>query len=355
MRKQLVALGVVFVAGSMASAADVSFDLLATVNLDSTANPDNAEFIGSNPSAVAWDGTSLFVAGFNNGGAPTVGVVGITDALGMPVFGESFADLAAPAARGFSGLDITDGVIAAAYDTGSSDPNGITAWMFDGTQMWAKDARGGSGVGIDPGHLGNFADGGGVGWTTFGSGRRALQDILTGDDIYTTGDGMIINGAGTGTFWRDMDFDDATGNIWLREGNNVIMAERTGANSVNTAMLIVDEPEADFVAGQNIAYMGGTPFGDIVIYGDRTDTALGQAFTDVVKVIDPAGNVLTYDLGGLMPDTGSGYYDFSYDAATQTLAVLDFTNRNAYILAVPAPGAASLLGLGGLLTLRRRR
>jgi hypothetical protein len=54
--------------------------------------------------------------------------------------------------------------------------------------------------------------------------------------------------------------------------------------------------------------------------------------------------------------TGAGWYDFSWDRASGTLAVSDFSGGFVYIFSVvPAPSSAVLLGLGGLVAARRRR
>jgi hypothetical protein len=306
----------------------LTFTHLGTVDLSSTANPANAEYIGSNPAAVALSNGTLFVAGYNNSGSVVnTGIVTVSGALsGSPTIGAAFGVRSTPGLRGFSGLDISGSTLCAAFDPGSSVADGIAAYdAGTGALLWQTTARGGSGVGVDPGPGGNFDPAGsGAGWTTFGSGRRALNDLASGAAIYTTGDGMIINGAGTGTFWRDMDYDDATGNIWLREGNNVISATRTGNNSITGTTLVVDETEADFVPGQNIAYLQGL---GAVIYNERSTTAGGQDFYNSVRLIDEAGNSLIADFGSYAPAASSAYYDFSYDAASTTLAILDFANR----------------------------
>ena len=62
---------------------------------------------------------------------------------------------------------------------------------------------------------------------------------------------MIIL-TGEGTFWRDMGFDRSTGDVYLREGNNVIAWDRTGDNSVSNSRIIFDPLDADFVGQQNL-------------------------------------------------------------------------------------------------------
>lgn len=349
---------------SISQSQAIELKEIVRFDVDGGADPNNAGFYGSNPSAVAWSGNKLYVAGFNGATAPSVGITEITNigATGLVsgTLGTSFANFGAPGSRGYSGLDILDdgSLLSAAYDDGAADPNGISAYNTAGnSKVWSKSARAGSGVGFDPGFNGD-PNGAGTGWTTFGSGRRALQDNGTGADIFTTGNGMIINGAGTGTFWRDMEFE-SNGDIWLREGNNVITATRTGNNSVNTATLVVDEPEADFTNIQNIAYMEGALGGDFVIYNDRTGSGPGQVFTDVIKAIQPDGTPEPIALNLLAPvGTGAGAYDFSWSNNASTLAIVDFSNRNVHIFeVVPEPHAALLLiaGTTGLVSLGRRR
>lgn len=301
-----------------------------TIDLSSTAQPGPA-LIGSNPTGVAWNGTDVWVCGFNSSGATgQAAIVRVTNVLSAPSIGAAFGILTPPNQRGYSGLDIDGATLVAAYDPGTSDPNGIQGFDLNANRLWGKSTRGGSGVGIDPGFLGN-PNGSGTGWTTFGSGRRALQDNLSGADIFTTANGMIIL-TSQGTFWRDVDFDDASGDVWLREGNNVIYGRRTGDNAV-TMSVLVDVPDADTIIGQNIAFCG-TSNGAFVIYNDRATAASGQDFFQVVKLIQPDGTPINASFGGFAPALGAGLYDFSYDAASETLAVLDFSNRSVTIFDV---------------------
>ncbi len=364
--KKLIAWSVAGMA-ALATSAQADFFLHNTLDLSNTdlfgaALFDNESSLGTSPSAITTDGSSLFIAGFNGGTGTKAGVVRIEDPFSAAPTTTEFVSLETPGSRGFSGLayDAATGSVLAAYDDGAADANGITAWhATTGGLLWAKEARGGSSVELDPGVGGS---GRGAAWTTFGSGRRALQDIVTGNDIFTTGDGMIINGTGTGTFWRDLDFAP-NGDIWLREGNNVIQGVRDGANSLSATNLVVDATEADFVNGQNIAYLDGLAGGDLVVYNDRSSTGLGQPFSFNVQLINTDGTAAAAQflagLGGALDPAfglGSGYWDFEWDAANETLYVLDFSNRLVYQFKtnpIPEPTTALLLVLGGLLVRRR--
>ena len=318
-------------------AAQVNLVHMGGVDLTSTSDPLNAEYIGNNPSAIAWNGSDLYAAGFNqSGGTANTGITLIAGALNGGAPSAAFGVLATNNLRGYSGLDISAAGLAAAWDNGGAAPEGIQGFDATGALLWQKSARGGSGVGFDPGFGGVDA---GTGWTTFGSGRRALQDNATGADIYTTSDGMIISAPTSGTFWRDMDFDDATGDIYLRRGNDVVAHTRTGGNSLTGSRFIADNgTNGNFIAIQNVAYAGVD--GGLVFWNDRSSTGSGQAFANVVKCNGADGTPLAINFGGFAAADGNGAYDFSYDAASNTLAILDFANRTVDVFYVQCGGGA---------------
>lgn len=294
-------------------------------------------YIGTNPSAVAWDGTDLFVAGFNgNIVTSQVGIARIPFALLPPTnnprrLSPVFGVRQAPPQRGFSGLDLQGDRLVAAYDPGSVDPQGLTGWSRKGQFLWAKEARGSCGIGLDPGFpTGVPALGEGAGWMTFGSGGRSLQDADNGADIYDTASGMSLFSP-AGTFWRDIDFDDVTGDVWLREGNNVVHGVRSGDNAVSGVAVVIDPADADFVVGQNLAFCDRVD-GDLIAYNDRPTSSTGAPFQTAVRFCRPDGTNVPYSVITNNPlPAGVGFYDFAFHAPTGTLAVLDFANRQVAI------------------------
>lgn len=339
---------VLAIAGCAAGlSAQVSLTHLGTVDVAVTSNANNPEFIGSNPSAVAWDGTSLWVAGFNN--SPQVAdtaIIKIDSPLGTPVFNTTFGVVSTPIQRGYSGLDLEGGALAAAWDSGAPAPEGITMWDLAGNLTWMKDGRGSSSVAFDPGFFGVVDLG--TAWLTFGSGRRLLQDTASGADLYDPTNGMIVI-VGTNTLWRDVDFDASNGDIYLRRQNELIKCERTGGNAVANNQILVAPPLAPFVNQQNLELVAqGSE--QVIFFNDRNTAATGQPFEVVMQCARTDGTMLDIDYNGFTAPPASGAYDFSYHAPSGTLAISDFGNRAVYLFSVslfPAYGA-TCPGQGGI-------
>jgi len=358
----------------------VDFTEIARFNLDSTANSENAEFVGSNPSAMAWGSGRLYVAGFNNtGSAQNLAIVELLNAtatgvIDTPTFSSPLGGAVGtldssvientPSFWGYTGLALnSDGsALLATFDLGSDDPQGIQVFnTSDGSQLWrvgvdffdANNVRGSTGGAFDPGFGGTGELGVAAGF--FGSGRRHLYDATTGAEIHGGGTssspGMIWTSGSGGFLPRDFDFDPATGDMYVRHNNRLTKAIRTGDNALSDQIVIVDpfndlnDGTGNFFLGQNLSFMNTTEFGNLVIYNDRQSSGADQAFADVVKVVDTDGAEQAVNfalLGGDSIADGGALYDFQFDAATQTLAVLDFFNRNVHIFQIGAlaPGNA---------------
>ena len=327
----------VVLCAAAAASAQVSMTLLGTLDVSPACTGGSPSYIGNNPTAVAWNGTDLFVAGFNSSGqTANSAIVKVTAPLTTPVFGVAFGALSTPNARGYTGLDVRGNVLAASWDDGlPSSPTGITAWDLNGASLWARATRGSSGVAFDPGFFGAPAASG-VGWTTFGSGRRALQDTVSGTNVYDGTNGMIILAPApdNGTTWRDMAFDPETGDIWLRMGNKVLSALRVGDNAVANNQVAVQATSSLTIISQNLAFVR-QPIGKVVFWNDRAVQNAGQNFFDVVRCVRASdGLPLAVDWGTFAPATGNAAYDFSYDAGTGTMAISDLLNRQVHFFRV---------------------
>ncbi len=349
----------------------VNFVEVSRFNIDDTATDPNApdpHDIGSNPIAVAWSGSQLYVAGFNNSGsAASVAVVEVLNATTTGVVGDpnfssplggtvgtfdSSVIQSTPNSRGYTGLDISaDGSsLLATFDFGVADPQALQVFnTSDGSQRWRvgvdltdpANFRGISGGSFDPDFNGAGGASSGTAVGQLGSGRRHLYNTTTGAEIHggsgSADPGFIWVPAGGPTITRDMDFDPDTGDVYVRHNNRVSTTERTGANTSTNQKQIFDPNGGDFVLGQNISFLSNTTDGDLLIFNNRDNAGPGQTFVDSILVTDPNGVSVSSTFAfqsGFTPADGSALYDFDFDPVSQTLAVLDFTNRNVHIFEV---------------------
>ena len=414
-RLRMAALACLIGMGSSVTAqaqATIGLYELARFDLSSTSGTGNSQYIGSNPIAVGWNGSKLYVAGQNASGATgTAAIVEITNAASAlagggagfvtPTFSSAFGALSTINGLGYRGLAMQGNQLAAAWDNNSNSPNGIQmfnaatntrTWNLtnNGTSTTANigTTRGMAGPDFDPGYVvsGTSQGGSGLAWVTQGQGRRFLNDTASGTAIYTTTannpsgaqQGMVINIAPTSTTWRDMAFDPNSGNLYTRVNNQVARTNRTGANTdlspsgtAGLSDVIVALTAANNV-GTNLGYLDSvaagavnTYTGDILVYNDRASNASGQAWASAILFATTSGSAVsaTWDfINGAAPGTGNALYDFQWDSASQTLAVVDYTNRTASIFstAVPEPTTTAVagmctVGLASLILRARRR
>jgi autotransporter-associated beta strand protein len=331
------------------------------LNIASTANGGNPQFIGANPSTIAWNGSAVYVAGINASGSTSrTAITGIANPLAapglgvVPTFTAAFGTRSNTAnGRGFTGLAASGTVLASAWDNGTTTPattDGLQALnTIDGGILWTGSLSGRQmgGAAFDPGYVVSGVSQGGAGVTglVHSSGRRPILDVATGTTVYgLTGSavpGMVINTAPANTEWRDVDFDPATGDIYSRNANNVAYGIRTGTNALsgNAQQFLVNNANNGVgMAGQNLAFMGGVVdpagsfAGNAVIWNSRPvgTTEGSTAFTTANQVVATTGATVpvTWNLlFGSTPANGNGWYDFGYDRTTKTLAVMDFQNR----------------------------
>lgn len=354
MMKKSIAIAIL--AGSAATATgQLQMVEIMRTSLSAATGEGNNWFIGRNVSSVAWDGSSLYVGGqsFNTAGSALAKVtpqVGTTS--GLFELSGNFGFEATNATRGIQDLAISDdGRLAVATDNGANAAFGYRLFDTSGTltASFANSVRG-NGVDFDP--ITGVASG-----VVLGSGRvNGMNNdgtVFNPGSAWDTSSGPIIFSVSSVN--RDSEWD-SDGNLYSRQQNSIVRSERTGTSSFSTSVLKTSG--VDNVNGQNLDIIEG--FGaDVIIYNERISGNNGQSFASIIQAIDENGNAvsISFDFLDAFGDapTGNGYYDFSYHAASQTLAISDFANNQVYIFAVPAPGAAALLGLGGLAAARRRR
>ena len=350
---------------------------------------------GTNPASVAWSGGKLYVAGQNGSGATAnSGIVEIlnTSATGIVTGSQSaaFGVISTPSTRGYTGVYLKGGYLGATFDGGSNTATAVQGFNAStNSAVWNLSAsgttttnvglsRGMARIGYDPGYNGDAAQGSGFSWINQGSGRRPTNRIDTGVPEYLLAGsapanpsaslGYIFSNGAASNNWRAFSFDPNTGDFYGITNNQVVKAIRSGTNEITsgTTPVIVAQTSANSVV-TNIAFLDGitaqgiNPYsGNALIFNNRSSTANGQSWTNVIKITTTSGSTITPTWSFLStPSTSNGAYDFSWDASTETLAVMDYANRTVSIFAVPEPSTTALAGICAVgvasLTLRGRR
>lgn len=258
-------------------------------------------------------------------------------------------------------MDISGNNLLVSSDTGAGSGDAVRmfnasseslTWRIGDASAGNDSTRRGNGAAFDPGYIAGGSPISAAAYLAIGSGRRHRLNTASG--IYLNGQnvGAVINFPTTSTTWRDLDFDPATGDLYTRESNRVGKHTRTGDNAFSPNAILVALTQTSIVDSENIAFMDVSGSGNFLVFNDRSSAAVGQVFTSVIKMSDTAGTTetISWNFGAFgTPANGAGNYDFSWDAASGDLAVLDSNNRRLYIFAVPEPSAISLGALGSLL------
>lgn len=377
MKNVPVKLAVLAVAGLTAAASgQITLQQIANIDVSGAVTVGDPNRIGTNVSTVAWNGSRLFIGGLNGSGAAlNTGLREVVNPLGSPSLGPIFGTRNTNSTRGHTSLSIRGDELYAAWDNGAAVVGGMARWDANNTAaaVWQANVRGG-GTDFDPGFAGSAPSAGNIGMALLGSGRRQLLNSGTGAAIYTGGGataGFIFNNApigasvSPGSNHRDLAFDAISGDTFVRVANSVVRQTRTGENTaINNSGTSIFENYG--VGGQTTAantnlqsiafgYVNTDGIGKALFFNDRPTSASGS-IQSVVKAISPSGAPISINWGSFNVTSATSAFDFSWNQADNTLAVSDFSNSRVYIFrVVPTPGAAALLGLGGLVALRRRR
>lgn len=312
------------------------------------------------PGSVAAYGDTLYVANLFGGS-----ISRITDPLGAPAVANTFG----PALAGNGRVSLsTNGVTLVAASNNAAINDTVESYVFgtDALNFSATPAAYGrtrfDGAAVDP-NTGNIFV------TGFGSGLPLVLNPTTGADASSSPTNLFVSETGTG--FRDLEFDNATGNVYLRAVNGVAVGKRTGADDfakLDGTTAGVEAIAFGATVGDgtnsaiNVEYVPGA-FGSpaVVIFNRRNAP---DTFADQVLVYDAnsvnvpvATSFVTQSLAPFTTaSAGSGIYDFSFDPVNSLLYVSDFSASQIHVFRyVPEPSAALLLAPVLVSGLSRRR
>ena len=373
MKRVLAALFVLAATWTPAAAHAVTLKLVKQL--------DMAALNAGQPGSVAAYGNELYV-GSLFGGAK---LYRISNPLGAATLANVFGGVNDPATNGGIGPHsgngyvslYTDGrTLVAATDQGS--PDVVQAFAFGSDAFtWGNHAAalpmrsGGAidGAAIDPttGH---------VMLTCFGCDDQNFRNVATGTAETVAGENILFY-PGVGTGWKDIDYDKATGDIYLRAWGGVARGKKVAPGQFQTlegdpgVQTIVDGLNNNFRSAINVAFLPADFAGQpLVILNDRDATA--AVFDARVKLYaatppSSAGTAtdvpvaVNFVLGdGVTPfvtaSAGSGIYDFSYDPVFKKLYISDFSTSQVHVFgAVPEPHAGLLAAAMAAAGAARRR
>lgn len=312
------------------------------------------------PGSIAAYGDTLYVANLFGGQIHRV-----TDPLGAPVKANTFG--AALAGNGRVSLS-TNGFTLAAASNNAGPSDTVESYVF-GADTLNFSAQSGAygrsrfdGAAVDP-NTGNIFV------TGFGFGLPLVLNPTTGANVSDSPTNLFVSETGTG--FRDVEFDNATGDIYLRAVNGVAVGGRVGSDdfvkldgtTAGVEAIAFGPTVGDgFNSAINVEFVPSSFGGQDVVIFNRRDAA--NTFADQVLVYAAAAanqqQAAIFLAADGTPfttaDASSGIYDFSYDPVGDLLYISDFSTSQIHVFRnVPEPSAALLLACSVLCTMIRRR
>lgn len=328
------------------------------------------------PASVAAYGNQLYIGSLSGSG----NLYRIQDPLGTPTMAVTFGGLNDPATNG--GLAtagtttngylnlFTDGVtLIASTNNGGDYPDIAQSYQFGSEILnWGANSGFGSldtqtgaldGAAVDPisGYVMTVA------WS--GDKQNFFEPNLAAP-AYVEAANILYYDPGVKTGWRDVSYDHATGDIYLRADGGVARGERVATGRFVTldgttagvqTIVALTNPLTSAI---NVEYLPSSFAGqELVIINDRQ--VRGTTFDGIVKTFSATpptsaptsrspGGVATNTpvaasfvlADGVTPftttDANSGIYDFSYDPVNNQLYVSDYSMSLVHVFGTLAPG-----------------
>jgi hypothetical protein len=342
------------------------------LNLRLVAQLDTAALNAGVPGSVAAYGNTVYIGGLFGGGQ----LHRIVNPLTAPTNANTFGGGGLPG-NGYVSLS-TDGVtLLAATDQGGASDLAQSYSFGTDTLNWSRVAGPSQlntqGATIDGGAVDPVT--GRVMLTCFGCDAQNFYNQSTGAAVTVPGANILFY-PGVGTGWKDVDYDKATGDIYLRAWGGIARGKRIGDGQFQTleggagVQTIVDIDD-NFYSAINVAYLPPSfagPGGAVIAnFRDAPNTFAGQVKLFSATPPSAGGTATdtpvttTFTLAdGVTPFTtvaaSSGIYDFSYDPVNNLLYVSDFSSSQVHVFAgIPEPTSAVILAaLAGLAPRRRR-
>jgi hypothetical protein len=356
-------------------AQDLKLEVVGEFDISELCVAGAPVYVGKNPVSIAWDGSSLFVGGYESTGlGATMQIAEIQNLLdgeGLWTVREVGGSSAAfPALRGRPGLDWDDDLgLLATLDLGTNNAPGQVQIFTRATPTdplsLAQSSASGSGVAgpswdYGPGGTGfarsdqttgpiagvmDFRERdpigllGPLGLDPFDLSQTYFVQQDDTSSIVFGGGGPDISLNGTAdTLWRDVDFHP-DGGIAARVTQDLVIAERSAGNLQSSVIKVSDATDEALLWGNNAAWVYSVPClpVDVVVWNDRGPRCLGT-LTDAVRITDRDGVALTYSVVDALDAEFTAWardicvYDFAWDAAAGQLFVVEFNSKKVYVL-----------------------